>query len=300
MDLDDLIAVDRRHHAERVLAEVATGAIDFCQLRVRLLKRGGDELDVEAWIGALNAAPPVVGAVLAAVPRPDRYRPGETRLLRPDGHHVVLGTVGPDLRFTELSAGAPELFGRDSQRLRGECLADAVHPADVAELLLAVGRSAAERGAVTARLRFGHSDGWVAVRCTISPVGGRVARFYVVMTMLPPTDEVEPPGDRLRRLEGHLSRIASEVQAAGVRSPVRDPVLTEAARRGLTARQTDVLRRVVHGVARGEPTSDIASQLLVSESTVRNHLAAVCRKFGVRSKSQLLAHLAALAQEPAS
>jgi DNA-binding NarL/FixJ family response regulator len=56
---------------------------------------------------------------------------------------------------------------------------------------------------------------------------------------------------------------------------------------GLSERQTEILRRVV----RGERVPDIALELVVSESTVRNHLSGIYRKFGVHSQAALMLRL---------
>ena len=54
-----------------------------------------------------------------------------------------------------------------------------------------------------------------------------------------------------------------------------------------STRQWEILTRLV----RGERVEDIAADLYLSPSTVRNHLAAIYKKFGVHSQTQLLAKL---------
>jgi DNA-binding NarL/FixJ family response regulator len=92
-------------------------------------------------------------------------------------------------------------------------------------------------------------------------------------------------------LEGHLWRIAAELEASGILmhagatpglSLARIP---EAA--GLTPRQWEILRRIVAG----QRVRAIASELYVSPSTVRNHLSAIFQRFGVHSQAELLARL---------
>jgi DNA-binding CsgD family transcriptional regulator len=67
----------------------------------------------------------------------------------------------------------------------------------------------------------------------------------------------------------------------------RDTILAGAALWDLTDRESAVLQRLI----RGERTAEIAEGLFVSESTVRNHLSAVYRKVGVKTKSELVARI---------
>jgi DNA-binding NarL/FixJ family response regulator len=53
--------------------------------------------------------------------------------------------------------------------------------------------------------------------------------------------------------------------------------------RGLTQRETEVLRMVAHGL----PNKGIATSLRVSEKTVRNYVSRLYRKLALRSRSQL-------------
>lgn len=55
----------------------------------------------------------------------------------------------------------------------------------------------------------------------------------------------------------------------------------------LSARQTEIVCRLIAG----ESVPDIARAMFLSPSTVRNHLSAIYRKFGVHSQSELLASI---------
>jgi DNA-binding NarL/FixJ family response regulator len=112
------------------------------------------------------------------------------------------------------------------------------------------------------------------------------AGWLVVLVRMDP-----PASAREAELEGHLWRIAAELEASGILmhagttpglSLARIP---EAA--GLTSRQWEVLRRIVAG----QRVAAIASELYVSPSTVRNHLSAIFQRFGVHSQAALLARL---------
>jgi DNA-binding NarL/FixJ family response regulator len=101
--------------------------------------------------------------------------------------------------------------------------------------------------------------------------------------------ERESPGSSggARQLAGHLRRIAAQIEAAGVLAPLIEtatvlgmPTTTE-----LSPRQWEIASRLT----RGERVATIAAEMYLSQSTVRNHLSATFRKFGVHSQAELLA-----------
>jgi two-component system response regulator DesR len=72
----------------------------------------------------------------------------------------------------------------------------------------------------------------------------------------------------------------------GARSPIAATDIL-AVLGDLPPRQLEVLTRLVDG----ERVQDIAQAMYLSESTIRNHLAAIFTKAGVHSQAQLLALL---------
>lgn len=52
----------------------------------------------------------------------------------------------------------------------------------------------------------------------------------------------------------------------------------------LSGRQIEILRRMLGG----QRVSEVAGELFLSQSTVRNHLSAIYQRFGVHSQTQLL------------
>jgi len=243
------------------------------------------------WVRPLRAERPRSHAVmLAARAEAAAAAAGSWRLAsEQDTGQSALCVVGHDGRVWETSANAHELLGWDPNR-RGTSLHESVHPEDAPLLMLALGRSAADRRTVTVRLRLGEQTGsWTPVRCDVSPLGESNPPRYAVVIRSSRRD-VDSSGDRASRLEGHLWRIALEVQAAGI-GDLRelgdawswtDPALTR-----LSERQADILRRIV----RGERVPAIARELFISQSTVRNHLVAIYRRLGVHSQAELVARL---------
>jgi PAS domain S-box-containing protein len=289
--LVDLLFPEDWPVVENVLAGVASGLIESCQGRARLRSPRGGELDVVAWLRPFDGARPCARAVFAVVPAEGAPPLAEPWFARVDTKRVAFGSLDHEWRFSEISPDAAELLGWDLQAYRGSPVQRAVHPDDVPLLLLTLGRSGAERRAVATRLRVRGRDGeWTPVRCAISPLcDHNPARFALGLWLLSGADAPEPDNERASRLEGHLWRIAAEVQAAGISDLPKsgetwwaDPVL-----RGLSERQSEILRRLISG----ERVPAMARSLFLSESTVRNHLSAIYRKVGVHSQSELMRRL---------
>jgi DNA-binding CsgD family transcriptional regulator len=274
--------------AERVLAGVASGIIDSCQGQGRWHSPQGDAVDVVASVRPLDASKPRTRALVAAAVATGT--PTGEHWLAPDSKGMAFGAIDHDWHISEISADAAELLGWDPEDSRGTPLQTLVHPDDVSLLLLTLGRSGAVRRAAVTRLRVrGVGGDWSPVRLAVSPLcNHNPPRFSVAFGLTTPGNS-ESSDDRANRLEGHLWRIAVEVQSAGVSDLSEagqgwwaDPML-----RGLSRRQSEILRRLT----RGQRVPAIARELFVSPSTVRNHLSAIYRRLGVHSQSELLARL---------
>jgi len=91
--------------------------------------------------------------------------------------------------------------------------------------------------------------------------------------------------ERVAELEHRLRRIADEVRAARLLDTVNMlPAAQEIPLGELSSRQWEILSRLL----RGERVDTIARELYLSPSTVRNHLSAIFRRFGVHSQRELL------------
>lgn len=131
------------------------------------------------------------------------------------------------------------------------------------------------------------SGGWQPLCCVLTSLAAPSSRGFVLLPFADTPKSVPP--NRAGQLEQHLLRIAQEVLASGILerigqmpSPAELPQLSE-----LTTRQWDVLARLM----RGQRIPTIAAEMFVSQSTIRNHLSAIFKHFGVHTQAELLALL---------
>jgi DNA-binding CsgD family transcriptional regulator len=213
-----------------------------------------------------------------------------------DGYSpMVMGTLDPSWRVRRISVEVTDVLGFMQEDCVGVPVLDAVHPMDAAVVLSHMTSLAlnATAGALQLRVRRKPS-GWQLSRVVVcslmaSTMASRHTSFAFALS---PLEEVPPQAheaDRVRDLEGRLRRIATEVRAAGITPLAVAPtvpgdldLLSE-----LSPRQHEVLQRLVSG----QRTPVIARDLFLSQNTVRNHLSAIFRRFGVHSQSQLLERL---------
>ncbi|HTD50898.1 MAG TPA: helix-turn-helix transcriptional regulator [Acidimicrobiia bacterium] len=96
--------------------------------------------------------------------------------------------------------------------------------------------------------------------------------------------EALEPSERVVQLEGHLRRIAHEVEAAGLAPLSSLSVPGLPGYENLSARECEIVARML----RGDRVSTIARDLFLSASTIRNHLSRIYRKIGVHSQAELI------------
>jgi PAS domain S-box-containing protein len=205
-----------------------------------------------------------------------------------DDSHQLLFVVDHAGRLLDVDAGGRELLGWEAAR-RGAPLMDAVHPEDQPRLMQVLDESAAHRRPAVLVMRVRGADGqWARVRSQLSPLTDHnPPRYAMAISVIAP--EAEASDDRAARYERHLWRIALEVQTAriGDRTSRQESWWTDPALAGLSERQGEILRRV----AQGDEVAAIARELVISESTVRNHLSGIYQKFGVHSRAALVSRL---------
>jgi PAS domain S-box-containing protein len=270
---------------------LATGRLDGFEAPRRLRRLDGSTLDAYVWVHVLGDRRPARSAVVSiateAAPLPYLPHAGtDTK---------VIGTVDAEWRVDRISREVEDLLGYGPGDLAGAGVLSAVHPSDLANLLTGMAHMHETGRDALVRVRLRRADGgWVWCRVHLAALGGSAGFAFTVRPVVIPTPAT---AERVRELELRLSRIAQEITGARLGAPTAaTPVMTTVPEMAaLTSREWEVLGALLDGYR----PPDIARRLGVSASTVRNHLTAIFRKFGVTSQTELLQHLRARSGPPA-
>jgi DNA-binding CsgD family transcriptional regulator len=189
-------------------------------------------------------------------------------------HHWVIEHVSSDVQ---------RVLGLSPGTYKGAPLLGLVEPVDVQNVMLAIGRLAAGGGSVTLPTRLRASGGvWRDVFCLIVTMCDHSPpRLGLAFASVPESGESTPVEDRPR-----VATVFSDARCSDVLSGV-DAIRSRLPALALSARQWEILTRLIDG----DRVRDIADAMYLSPSTVRNHLTALYRKFGVHSQGELLAYL---------
>jgi DNA-binding CsgD family transcriptional regulator/PAS domain-containing protein len=199
-----------------------------------------------------------------------------------DGAHI---TLDDRWRIAHISTNALAVLGRPPVELLASSILELTHTDDLAALLLAFARATTDTSA-DVRIRLRQDRGWRPIRAVISLLeGDDTLPFSLVAAPDAGPDGPNPSG--ASQLAGHLRRIASQIEAAGLLAPLVETAaaLGVPASAELSPRQWEIASRLVQG----ERVATIAAEMYLSQSTVRNHLSTIFQKFGVHSQPELLA-----------
>jgi DNA-binding NarL/FixJ family response regulator len=287
--LHEFTAPNRREIAEANMMSLRTRVEGFL-VDGRLVPENGREFSALFWVRRLRFDHTSALAAIVILPNDPGYR-----LVEP----TVVGSTDVDAGFLETdqdwnidycSEDIRDLLGFEPDDLIGEALLGMVHPADAPDFLLAVTQAATSRKAIVARMRLKARElSWRDTECLVAAMSqDEPPRLAVVVTTAKSDSEGVVPS-RAAELEKHMWRIAMEVRAAGL-----TPTLGEAFPLGPTkelGEMTSRQREIVARLAAGERVKEIARDMYLSPSTVRNHLTAVFRRFGVHSQLELISVL---------
>jgi DNA-binding CsgD family transcriptional regulator len=286
--LDQLAAADR-HAAELGFQALADGQLTGYQAIRTRRSPGNPDQAFSVWVNAVEVGGTRVGVISVT---PAAGRDGELPALPPptvrELGDVVLGTVDGSWRIDRISQDVTAFLGITPEQCVGVPVLGAIHPSDAPGFLAGVEHARRGERSVALAVRLSAKEPqW----CEVSAV------FAVVSPGVPPemafaliragsgTDPAADPA-RESRLEAHLLRIADELHAAGLLSGLKQlPTLPGNPRLGLlTSREWAVLTRLLEG----KRAAAIADDLVVSQSTVRNHLSSIYAKLRVDGQVDLI------------
>jgi DNA-binding CsgD family transcriptional regulator len=251
---------------------LASGALEGYQARRVLRKGDGQGLTAHVSVRLANLGGYKLGLVAlgtggAKVPWPQT-----------EGHVTIAGIVTDhDWTIEMVSSDIGTILGVNPERYKGVPLLGLLQPWDVQKLMSAVGRVSSDGGGATLRVHLRNDEErWqdvlllVVAMCRHSP-----PRLGLAVT--------SPEAGT-----GMLPDLHQEFEARGLDAVNGADQFRSCPRpEGFSTRQSEILTRLL----RGERVPDIANALYLSPSTVRNHLTAIYRKFGVHSQPELLAKL---------
>jgi DNA-binding NarL/FixJ family response regulator len=278
-----------RHSAELGFRALADGHLTGYQAIRTRHSPGNPGQAFSVWVNAVDVAGTRVGLASAtpADGRGSEFLPLPMLPMARDLGDVVLGTFDSAWRIDRISQDVTALLGITPEQCVGVPVLGAIHPSDAPGFLTAVEHARRGERAVALTVRLSASaPRW----CEVSAV------FAVVSPEIPPpvafalirgassTSSAAP--SREARLEAHMLRIADELHTAGLLPRLGQlPDLSGNPRLALlTSREWAVLTRLLDG----QRAADIAKDLFVSQSTVRNHLSSIYAKLRVKGQVDLV------------
>ena len=277
----DLIRGPTKNAAVQALTSMRDGAINAYVATREFRAPPAAEPMATVWVRSFELGGGRRFALVQVAPGSDDRVSPITKHLGREPVTLAIGTIDAKFKITAMSCDITDLLGVVPRDLVGKVLLSGVERRDVSRLLAACDERSQPAVALRIPLR-NQDDDWVELCCILTSLAGNPDRCFI----LAPEPDAQGPTSRVSELEHHLWTIAAIVEASGVLQrigPMRDMTALPQAN-ALTIRQWEILARI----ARGERVPTIASDLYLSQSTVRNHLSAIFKRFGVRSQPELL------------
>jgi DNA-binding CsgD family transcriptional regulator/PAS domain-containing protein len=287
----DQLSPAERHSAELGFQALADGHLTGYQAIFTRASAGNQDQSFSVWVNAVEVGGTRVG--LVSVTPASGSADSEFRSLPqlPEARElgdVVLGTVDGAWRIDRISHDVTALLGITPEECAGVPVLGAIHPSDAPAFLAAVEHARRGERTVALPLRLSAREPqWrevSAVFAVVSPEVPPQMAFALIRGGSGPGSAAD--AGREARLEAHLLRIADELHAAGLLPGLGQlPAISSNPRLSLlTSREWAVLSRLLDG----QRAAAIAEDLVVSQSTVRNHLSAIYAKLRVDGQVDLI------------
>lgn len=283
----DALPASGRGHASIALEAMRAGAIDFYRAH-RILRASAQAEPIGSeWVRAVQFGDRRVALVEMAVGE-DVWTSPLVEYFGRDLLPMAIGIVDEGWVITAISSDIVRVLDSGPDEFVGRLLLGAVQQEDVARLLTAAAQAGQTSSvALTVRFRDGHGR-WTPLCCVLTSLAASGDRCFIVVAV-PTTVADQSSARRVEDLEGYLRVIAAEVVASGVLAGVGPlPDARQFPQIGsLNRGEWEVLSRLYAG----ERVPGMAAALTLSQSTIRNRLSSIFRRFGVHSQSELLALL---------
>ncbi|MDQ1629962.1 MAG: hypothetical protein QOI54_3706 [Actinomycetota bacterium] len=248
----------------------------------RQLRREGGSLPARVWVRSFGERVPAE-FVLSVISSDTDSNLIDVPMLSSPEAPPVIGAADENLLIDRISSDVESLLHRPPEEILGRSLLSLVAIEDVPKWLAALAQATIARAGVTMTV---HAR---------STTGAQLLCDALVLAMLPPpscafvlmprSSSSETP-DRRSEVKEQLARLARGIHAVNLSADLtampalrRVPGLAQ-----LSARELEIVSRLLAG----DRVPAIARSVFLSQSTVRNHLARVYRKLGIRSQQELI------------
>jgi DNA-binding CsgD family transcriptional regulator len=286
--LDQLSATERPS-AELGFQALADGHLTGYQAIRTRDSPGNPGQAFSVWVNAVEVEGTRVGLIsVTPAGGPDGDHPALPAPTVRELGDVVLGTVDGAWRIDRISQDVTAFLGITPEQCVGVPVLGAIHPSDAPRFLAGVEHARRGERSVSLVVRLSAREPqWREVSAVFAVVSPEVPP-PMAFALIPGGSDTGTAVDPTResRLEAHMVRIADELHAAGLLPRLQElPTLSGNPRLGLlTSREWAVLTRLLDG----QRAAGIASDLVVSQSTVRNHLSSIYAKLRVDGQVDLI------------
>jgi DNA-binding CsgD family transcriptional regulator/PAS domain-containing protein len=290
--LDYLSVTDRPREAVQLFRLVRERVLDGIKGRRRFERPDGStvELQLTGWAIRSVTGPDLALWLASEGALSEHPAPGVDRIDRAisagaefDRAEII---IDDHWRIADITSEGGAVLGRPRADVVSASIFDLTHVDDLAALLFAFARATTDPSA-DVRIRLRRQDGsWRTLLAVVTMLESEGTLPFSLVAM-PVADPEGPDTAGASQLAGHLRRIASQIETAGVLAPLIETAaaLGAPATAALSPRQWEIASRLIQG----QRVATIAKEMYLSQSTVRNHLSAIFQKFGVHSQLDLLA-----------
>jgi DNA-binding CsgD family transcriptional regulator len=282
--LNEFTSSDRLEIARENLNALRTRVEGF-QVLGRFVAQNGHESSAHFWVRRLDLSGGTFAAIIV-LPENSTSHPIEQAIAISGETDIGFIVTDREWRIEHRSGDVRDMLGETDASIGAPLLAT-VHPSDAPSFILTAIQAMLSRRSLIGRGRFrAINDSWRDTVYLVAALDEHEPPRLGVVLGVPSEDPEIDIRTRGMELEQHLRRIAMEVRTAYLLPAAIDRVPPDRVRllAELSERQLEIVTRLVNG----ERVPAIANTMHLSPSTVRNHLTAIFRKFGVHSQVDLI------------